>query len=222
MKGPRRINELTTFQKLALRTVGGLMKLWWWTLKFEVPHETLSLIEQTNEPIAIVLWHNRLFTAPALYKKFGRGRKIFALVSASKDGAWLTYLLKILGMQAIRGSSSWRGKQALSEMVDKLKEGNDIAITPDGPRGPCYDVKSGVLWVAKTTKAPFFLVGLAFSSSWRLKSWDKFFIPKPFSKVTLRCKKIEDWGDADLDDAEIARMTAFLKHELTQLNQDQE
>ncbi len=135
-----------------------------------------------------MFWHNRLFAVGYLYLKFCRTRTIFGLISASRDGAWLAAFFRLIGLNAIRGSSSWRGAQALRELINVVDQGGDIAITPDGPRGPCYDFKKGALMVVRKARCPVLLFSCTFSNAWRLKSWDGFYLPKPFSMLSIHCR----------------------------------
>ena len=107
------------------------------------------------------------------------------MISASGDGAWLAAFFRLCGLHSVRGSSSWRGKAALKALVAKAAQGHDIAITPDGPRGPCYDFKPGALLAARLAKAPVVLLGMRFSRAWRLSSWDGLYLPRPFSRVRV-------------------------------------
>jgi lysophospholipid acyltransferase (LPLAT)-like uncharacterized protein len=86
-------------------------------------------------------------------------------------------------------------------LVDVLRAGHDIGITPDGPRGPCYELKPGALIVARRTQASLLLVGAEFHSAWRMKSWDRFYLPKPFSRVTMRCVVVTAGEMTDRDAA---------------------
>ena len=88
-------------------------------------------------------------------------------------------------------------REAAARLVDALKSGLDVGVTPDGPRGPCYDFKEGALIVARRAHAPMLLFGAEFASAWRLGSWDGFYVPRPFSIVRVRCERIEP---EDLDD----------------------
>ena len=115
---------------------------------------------------------------------------MYALVSASQDGAWLTAFFALAGMRTVRGSSSRLGREAASALVDTLRQGHDIGVTPDGPRGPCYDLKPGAVIVARRTRAPLLLIGGEFFSAWRLRSWDRFYIPRPFSRVRMRAEVV--------------------------------
>ncbi len=140
----------------------------------------------TDKPTVLVFWHNRLFLACEVYRRFRKGRVTYGLISASRDGAWLAAFMELSGLHAIRGSSSRRGREALNELQKRLREGSDIAITPDGPRGPAYSFKAGAPLLAAQTGARVLLVNASFSSAWRLRSWDRFYLPKPFSTVVLR------------------------------------
>jgi lysophospholipid acyltransferase (LPLAT)-like uncharacterized protein len=165
---------------------GLLLRLWGMSLRFETAPTDLRNYTKNDEPIAIVLWHNRLFLAAEIVRRFRRGRPAYALVSASQDGAWLTAFFSLIGLRTIRGSSSRLGREAASALVETLRAGHDIGVTPDGPRGPCYEMKPGGVIVARRTRAPMLLVGAEFASAWRLRSWDGFYVPKPFSRVRMR------------------------------------
>ena len=107
------------------------------------------------------------------------------MVSASKDGGLLARILERFGAQPVRGSSSRRGPQALLELTSWAERGYDLAITPDGPRGPCYVVQDGAIALAQLTGFP--LVPVAYNLNWkiRLKSWDRFQIPLPFARCDV-------------------------------------
>ena len=102
-----------------------------------------------------------------------------ALISASGDGAWLAAFIQQLGMRPVRGSRYNRGAQAVRELMKVLADGGDIAVTPDGSRGPMYDMKAGAVAVALKTGAPIVLLSFNFNGAWRLKSWDRFYILIP-------------------------------------------
>jgi lysophospholipid acyltransferase (LPLAT)-like uncharacterized protein len=112
-------------------------------------------------------------------------RKLAALVSASKDGALLAAVLGRFGVEQIRGSSSRRGPQALLELTSHAKRGYDLAVTPDGPKGPRYVVQEGVIALAQLTGLPIIPVTCNTRLKFCLKSWDRFQIPLPFSRCEL-------------------------------------
>lgn len=165
---------------------GFLLKLWGMTLRFETAPDDLRNYVKRDEATTMVLWHNRLFITPEIQRRYRQGRRTYALVSASRDGAWLSAFFSVVGMYTVRGSSSRLGREAAMALVERLRAGHDVGVTPDGPRGPCYDFKPGALIVARRSQSPIMLIGAKFHSAWRAKSWDGFYLPKPFSRVTLR------------------------------------
>jgi lysophospholipid acyltransferase (LPLAT)-like uncharacterized protein len=163
------------------------MKLWSITLRYEV-NGTKGTTAPTlgKNPVIFALWHNRIFTMPPIWKHTGgKNRSSVVLTSASKDGTTLATAMKMFGLGAIRGSSSRRAVSALIGMKKALKEGYDVCVTPDGPKGPRYEVQPGVIKIAQTCNVEIIPIHLRYSSAWRLKSWDRFVIPKPFSRVTV-------------------------------------
>jgi lysophospholipid acyltransferase (LPLAT)-like uncharacterized protein len=212
---PRRIHEIAGWRRVLLWPLAVLLRLWGRSLRFETAPDDFTRYTKNDEPVAIVLWHNRLFLAAEIVRRFRRGRPAYALVSASQDGAWLTAFFALVGMETVRGSSSRYGREAASALVAVLRAGHDVGITPDGPRGPCYEVKPGGVMVARRTGAPLLLVGAEFGSAWRLRSWDRFYVPWPFSRVRMRCEIIAVDQLADRE-AGIAR----LRERLLALNPD--
>ena len=141
-----------------------------------------------TEPAIYATWHNRLALCLIAYEHAKRDHPtqgMAAMVSASKDGAFLAGILQCFGVEPVRGSSSRRGPQALLELTTWAERGYDLAITPDGPRGPCYVVQDGVMSLAQITGLP--IVPFSFSLNWkiRVKSWDRFQIPLPFSRCDM-------------------------------------
>jgi lysophospholipid acyltransferase (LPLAT)-like uncharacterized protein len=132
------------------------------------------------------LWHNRLLLFPyAAWRFVPQRRGSAALISASRDGTLIADAVAKFGFRPVRGSSSRKGTAALLEMADVLASGVDVLITPDGPRGPVYEVGGGIIFLAQKTGVPIMPINLEFSSCWRAKSWDRFIIPKPFSTVRV-------------------------------------
>lgn len=185
----RTVHRLSGWRRVALWPVAQLLKAWGATLRFEASPETLALLRRSDRPVAFVLWHNRLFLAAEVYRRYRGGRPLCALISASRDGAWLAAFFSVLGMRAVRGSSSRLGREAAEGLVEAVKAGFDVGITPDGPRGPCYSFKPGALVVCRATGAPLLLLSCGFSAGWRLRSWDQFWLPKPFSTLRVVCEE---------------------------------
>ncbi len=135
------------------------------------------------------VWHNRLALCLKAYSAYARPRAktrgLAAIVSASRDGAFLASVLKCFGVQPVRGSSSRRGAQAMLELASWAERGYDLAITPDGPRGPCYVVQDGAMMLAQMTGLP--IIPASYSLNWKLraKSWDRFIVPLPFARCEM-------------------------------------
>lgn len=188
------------------------------SLRFKVDP---AIIEDANrsEPTIFVLWHNRVFVITEIYYRFRKqkGLQMNGLVSASKDGAWLAAFFRLCGIRAIRGSSSRRGVQSVRELIRAMHDG-DIAITPDGPRGPCYDFKESALLIMRLSKRPLVLVGVRFAKAIRLKSWDGFYLPLPFSKVELTALRLDD--TTALPAEKRSEMGAYLREQMLRLNPD--
>jgi lysophospholipid acyltransferase (LPLAT)-like uncharacterized protein len=158
------------------------------TLRYRVNDE-YGQAKLPKGPVIIALWHNRLGLCMRVYNSFVRPvyptNQLAALISASKDGALLAAILERFGVQPVRGSSSRRGAQALLELSSWAERGYNLAVTPDGPRGPCYVVQDGVLTLAQVTGLP--IVPGSYRLSWkiRIKSWDRFQIPLPFARCEV-------------------------------------
>ncbi len=211
------VKAISGWRQALLWPLGLLVRLWGMTLRFEASPEDLRNWTKKDEPVAIVLWHNRLFLSAEIVRRYRQGRPVYALVSASQDGAWLTAFFAAAGLRTVRGSSSRMGREAATALVDVLRAGHDVGITPDGPRGPCYELKPGALIVTRRTRTPILIVGGEFESAWRLRSWDRFYIPRPFSRVRMRCEQIT----ADqLNDRDAAM--ALLRDRLVDLNPDRD
>lgn len=207
------------FLSILLLPFGFLYRLWCHSIRISYSsHNGRTELMDIDSPIVLVLWHNRLFLAGVWEKKFRLGRKCYGLISASRDGAWLETFYGWVGIHAIRGSRNKRGSQAVRELVRKLKEGNDVGITPDGSRGPKYVAKPGALTVARLSRSPILL--LTFSYSWciRLKSWDRFVIPLPFSKVEAHTKLLST--DELLSYGNLEEVTHLVQTTLCQMTHD--
>jgi lysophospholipid acyltransferase (LPLAT)-like uncharacterized protein len=177
--------------RLALSPLGLLYRIWLLTLRMEtVSTDEDSDLHDVSDPTIIVPWHNRLFAAGEYVRRYRKGRICYGLISGSRDGAWLESFYRWSGLRAVRGSRNKRGAGALRDLARLLRSGHDVGITPDGSRGPRYEAKPGALLLAKISKSPILLLSFEFGSAWRLDSWDGFYIPKPFSKLIVRGKKM--------------------------------
>ena len=155
------------------------LRLWLATLRV---HSNVRRIDDTAGPVVILLWHDKLFTSSLIANRHF-SRRITALISTSKDGAWLVAFFRVMGLTAVRGSSNKRGAAALIALTRSMRKGNNAGITPDGPKGPVYKFKTGAIALARLTRSPFVVMGIHYQRCWRLRSWDNFALPVPFSRV---------------------------------------
>lgn len=129
-------------------------------------------------------WHGSMFVGWFIHRPL-RGARVSALVSQSKDGEFLSTVLERWGMTMVRGSSHIGGKEAMQLMIEALRTGSSLAITPDGPRGPRQEMKMGAVRAAQAAGVPLVLTGIAMGSKRNLRSWDAFEVPTPFSRVVV-------------------------------------
>ncbi|HWY39329.1 MAG TPA: lysophospholipid acyltransferase family protein [Chthoniobacterales bacterium] len=155
------------------------------TLRYEMDDRAGVLGKPVEGNYIAALWHNRLLLISFVLKKFFPQRPGAGLISASRDGDMIADATRRFGFDVVRGSSSRMGASALLELSEVLASGRDVLITPDGPRGPAYELGPGIIFLAQKTGAPVVPVNMEYSSCWRVKSWDRFIIPKPFSKVRV-------------------------------------
>lgn len=160
------------------------------TLRWSWRDETKLFENGGQEPVIFCLWHNRLALSLILFRRYVQARqpqrKMAALVSASRDGGMLARVLELFDVEPVRGSSSRRGPQALRELVSAGERGRDLAITPDGPRGPCYVVQEGIISLAQLTGMAIVPASFHLSCKWRLKTWDRFQVPLPFARCEVQ------------------------------------
>jgi len=138
-------------------------------------------LRKKKQNYVLAFWHGTMLLPWFLHRDDG----FAALTSKSKDGDLLARQLKHWKYKVVRGSSSKGGDVALGIMVDHAKNGFSIAITPDGPRGPEHEFKAGAVITAKKSGVPVVLMGIGIKSKKKLKSWDKFQVPNPFSSVKV-------------------------------------
>ncbi len=136
--------------------------------------------EGKDSPRIYAFWHRNFL--PLLYRR--RNEKIGVIVSKSKDGEFVAGPLKVFGFKPIRGSSSKNGANAAKNMIKYVKS-NHVGITPDGPKGPIYEIKDGLTFIAYISKKPIVPISMEIDKEWVLGSWDKFRIPKPFAKIKI-------------------------------------
>ncbi|HTJ79320.1 MAG TPA: lysophospholipid acyltransferase family protein [Rariglobus sp.] len=179
------VHALSGWRYLVLLPLAMILRAWTLSLKIEFSPLTRHQLGDIQQPVIFVLWHNRLFTAAEMFRRHGRNREVYGLVSTSRDGAWLEAFFSLAGIRSVRGSSHKRGREAALGLVEVLRAGHDVGITPDGPRGPLYQFKPGGTVIARRTGSPMVLLGSAYEGAWQVPSWDRFYLPHPFSRVRV-------------------------------------
>ena len=160
--------------------------LGWTTRVYWFKTDEFLALEKQGKNYIYCIWHNQQLFLLYPY----RGQKVAALISQSKDGEYIARVLPHFGMKAVRGSSTRGGARALIEMIRAVREGYHPMLTPDGPRGPIYQVQHGILYLARKTGLPIIPVGSALSHKFKVNSWDKMRIPLPFGKTALTYGKM--------------------------------
>jgi len=165
----------------------GFRLLWLWarTLRYEIEDRAGIVGKPIAENYIGALWHNRLLLFPFVLRRFFSNRHGAALISASRDGELLADAIKRFGFDVVRGSSSRLGASAILQLTDVLASGHDVVITPDGPRGPAYELGAGIIFLAQKSGAAVLPVNMEYSSCSRIRSWDRFIVPHPFGKVRV-------------------------------------
>lgn len=171
----RRVAWVARIGSLVVRALA-----WTWRVRV-VNGDIVRDLKEHGEPFIYLLWHGELL--PLLWAH--RNRQIAIMISEHSDGEILTRVARSLGCRAVRGSTSRGGARALLAACRELEAGFDLAVTPDGPRGPARSVAPGAVVIAQRTGAPMVPVAVSTSRAWRLRSWDRFVIPKPFARVTV-------------------------------------
>jgi lysophospholipid acyltransferase (LPLAT)-like uncharacterized protein len=193
------------------------------TVRCRVRGRSEFLAPGAPTPAIFCIWHNRLATCVKVLDGHRRphnaGAGMAALISASKDGAFLASILEWFDVQPVRGSSSRRGAQAMLELTTWAQRGHDLTITPDGPRGPCYQIQDGVMSLAQLTGLP--IVPVTFNLNWKIavKSWDRFQIPLPFAQCEVVVGKTIR-VPANASDAEREELRQQLQTDLLAITRD--
>lgn len=180
--------------------IAGMVKMYAWTLRIRIDDEA-NIATGGSGPVIWTFWHNRMLLVPVVYSRYiKKRRRACVLTSPSGDGALLAAVMRRFGLESVRGSSNKRAAQALVECRRRLLAGWDLGITPDGPRGPVYVAAPGILQLARLTQCPVMPVRVEYSKKWELKSWDRFRIPKPFSRVTITLAPVIVFGKVPLEE----------------------
>lgn len=160
---------------LVPRLIFLIHKLMAWTIRWEFVGERY---QPGQAPYILSFWHARILMMPYAY----RGWNGSMLISEHRDGAYIADAVELMGIQSSRGSSTRGGARALLEMIRIARNGRALGITPDGPKGPREVVQPGTVQLSKKSGLPLRAVCYATKRHWRANSWDRFYIPKPFTR----------------------------------------
>lgn len=211
-------------QRLVAALIYGVIRCLSATIRFKVEDGSgLFNGAAPEEKLIFAIWHNRLALSLILYgryvQRFDRSRRMAAMVSASRDGGMLARILELFGVEPVRGSSSRRGARALREFNTFAERGLDLAITPDGPRGPRYQVQEGVILAAQLTGLAIIPASCHLNWKIQLKSWDRFQIPLPFA--LCRVKTAEAMRvPRELSDEDRATLREKLEQTMRRITED--
>lgn len=159
-----------------------LLRLMATTWRYQVRNpEVFTDLRAKSQPFIFAFWHGQLLPLLWLHRNEG----VYVVISSHRDGEIVARAAEYLRHNTIRGSSSRGAARALLGIVRELEQGHEIAVTPDGPRGPARKFASGALIASQRTGAPIIGIGVSARRAWRLKSWDRFMIPKPFTRIDI-------------------------------------
>lgn len=167
-----------------------------------------------NEPIIFAFWHGDLLMEPFFYFQFRKTPKLKVLISDHFDGMMISKTIKFLQFETIAGSTNRNAPKVLIQAIKSLKDGYDIGITPDGPKGPRYSVSDGVVILSQKTGSKVIVYNCRPTRYWQLGSWDKFVIPKPFGTLEFFASEPIDVAGMELDSAKKLIKERLMEHAL--------
>jgi lysophospholipid acyltransferase (LPLAT)-like uncharacterized protein len=180
---------MSALTALAPPLTAGLVRLLGPTLRLRAEGiEAVAPSWTAGRPVIYCVWHGRILMVPWLNARLRRShgaRAVSILASRSRDGGLIGDYARRFGLDVVRGSSSRGGAGALRALVAEVRAGRDVALAPDGPRGPRRQLGSGVVTLAALTGAPVVPLGFAARPAWHLATWDAFQIPSPFARAAL-------------------------------------
>lgn len=184
-----------------------LMRIIWWTTS-----KKFHFISPVSEAQHVcVCWHGELFMSPQAYRKIHRKQPASAIISSHFDGSLIAGTLELLRIRPLRGSTKKGARQVLLQAFKSIKQGEEVLITPDGPRGPRHSMSDGAVGIALKSNLPIFIMNFTALHYWQLNSWDRFVIPKPFTKVDFYLQSVSLEG-MDFEEAKAYLSERMLEH----------
>ena len=184
-----------------------LMRMLWWTSKKNF-HNAEAIVDEQH---VCVTWHSELLMTPQAYRYIHKTYPASAIISSHFDGSLIAKTLSFLNIRPLRGSSKKGAKQVLLQAFKSIKSGEEVLITPDGPRGPRHSMSDGAIGIALKSKLPIFVMNYTAKSYWQLNSWDGFVIPKPFTIIDFYMQSISLEG-MELEVAKVYLREKMLEH----------
>lgn len=185
-------------------------------LSFQTPDYISQIADEGSACIAL-LWHNRIIVGSAV----GVGRNLAVIISRSRDGDFIADTVERIGYTPVRGSSSRGQLQSVRDILDRLQDGQSVVMTPDGPRGPCYEMQAGPIEVARLSGLPIVATGLAPYWAKRVGSWDRLILPCPFTRVAMVMSEPIFVSD-DINREERERLRVHMETVLRDINRQAE
>jgi hypothetical protein len=171
--------RLPLYERILIALAALLLHALGWTLREREIGRVEWSMRTSRENALWSLWHETLLLGVWFYRR----RRVHAMISASRDGERIARITEYLGFAPVRGSTSKGSLAATRRLVAALRGGERAVITPDGPRGPRRHAQPGLVAIARLSGRPVVAIGIGVERCWRMRSWDRFAIPKPFSRV---------------------------------------
>lgn len=167
-----------------------------------------------EDPTIFACWHGELLMLPYAYFRYRKIPNVKALISSHFDGMLISKTMTYFGIGSIAGSTNRNATRALMQAIRTLKDGCDIGITPDGPKGPRHEVADGIVAMAQKSDAKIVLVEIKPTKYWQLGSWDRFVIPKPFGEIDFYITEPLHIASLGMEEAKKLIKEGLLKHEI--------
>ena len=184
-----------------------LMRIIWYTTR-KTFHNAHAIEEKQY---VCVTWHGELFMSPQAYRYIHKKHSASAIISSHFDGGLIAGTLAFLQIRPLRGSSRKGARQVLLQAFKSIKSGEEVLITPDGPKGPRHTMSDGAVGIALKSKLPIFVMNFTAQNYWQLGSWDKFVIPKPFTQVDFYIQSLSLEG-MEHEEAKAYLLAKMLEH----------
>ncbi|MDA7818390.1 lysophospholipid acyltransferase family protein [Sulfurimonas sp.] len=158
-------------------------------------------VVENDQPLIFACWHGELLMLPYLYGRYRKIPHAKVLISSHFDGLLISKTIEYFGLETIAGSTNRNAAKVLIQGIKALRDGYDIGITPDGPKGPRHQVADGLIIMAQKTNTKIILIRMIPTSYWQFNSWDKFTVPKPFGTLKYYATLPIDVSGLELEEA---------------------